>query len=170
LPFLWAPFSKETVLVLAGFAAHRGHLDLPRVITMAMFAGWLNRPVVFLFRPLLRPAASPLLSFAQAARRTGGNTFAPLSSGAHSRDPLHVWATYSRSYRVRNGLGGLDAVSTAQPARYSDLGPAHHGAGYLFGEAVELILQDVARYERYALAAIVLFGLGAWAWHRWRGK
>jgi membrane protein DedA with SNARE-associated domain len=45
--FVGAFLEGETVLVLAGFAAHRGHLDLPRVITMAMFAGWLGDQLYF---------------------------------------------------------------------------------------------------------------------------
>lgn len=48
--------------------------------------------------------------------------------------------------------------------------PLIAGAGYLFGEALELLLHDIHRYEKLILAAFICFGLGAWAVRRLRGE
>jgi membrane protein DedA with SNARE-associated domain len=163
--FVGAFLEGETVLVLAGFAAHRGHLDLPRVITgwlgdqLYFFLGRFYGPQLLARFPSLKPRAErvdtllhryhlvliPAIRFMYGLRIVGPTVFGMGRVG-------------SMRFLLLNLLGAAIWA------------PLITGAGYLFGEAVELILQDVARYERYALAAIVLFGLGAWAWHRWRGK
>jgi membrane protein DedA with SNARE-associated domain len=168
--FVGAFLEGETVLVLAGFAAHRGHLDLPRVITMAMFAGWLGDQLYFFLGRFYGPQL--LARFPSLKPRAER-----VDTLLHSYHLVLIPAIcFMYGLRIVGPIVfGMGRVGSMRFLLLNLLGaaiwaPLITGAGYLFGEAVELILQDVARYERYALAAIVLFGLGAWAWHRWRGK
>jgi membrane protein DedA with SNARE-associated domain len=48
--------------------------------------------------------------------------------------------------------------------------PLIAGVGYLFGKALQLLLDDLKRYEMLGLALIVLFFVGAWLWHRRQGS
>ncbi len=42
------------------------------------------------------------------------------------------------------------------------------GAGYLFGQAVEMFLRDAKRYEALVLGALLLAGIGVWMVRRYR--
>ena len=44
------------------------------------------------------------------------------------------------------------------------------GAGYLFGDVLELVLTDVKRYEEIALGVIALIGIVIWLTYRLRNK
>ena len=168
--FVGAFLEGETVLILAGFAAHRGYLELPKVIILAMFAGWLGDQTYFFLGRFYGP---------QLLAR-----FPSLKPRAERVDMLlhRYHLVLIPAIRFMYGLRivgpivfGMSRVGSIRFVLLNLLGaaiwaPIIAGAGYVFGEAVKLILQDVARYERHALLAIVIFGLATWAWHRWRGK
>jgi membrane protein DedA with SNARE-associated domain len=42
------------------------------------------------------------------------------------------------------------------------------GAGYLFGNALELFMQDVRKLEQTLLVVILLAGFAVWGWRRYR--
>ena len=42
--------------------------------------------------------------------------------------------------------------------------------GYIFGHALEIVLEDVKRYEMTALAVIAVLGGCAWAVYGWRQR
>jgi membrane protein DedA with SNARE-associated domain len=42
------------------------------------------------------------------------------------------------------------------------------GAGYLFGQAIELWLHDLKRVEEVLLFSILFGGLVLWVWRRWK--
>jgi membrane protein DedA with SNARE-associated domain len=49
---LSAPFFEgETILILAGLAAHQGYLSLPEVIAAACLGSFCGEQLFFLFRP-----------------------------------------------------------------------------------------------------------------------
>lgn len=168
--FVGAFLEGETVLVLAGYAAQRGYLKLPEVIAVAMIAGWLGDQVYFFlgrWRGRWIFARFPALK--ERAQRVDGLL--------HRYHLLLIPAIrFMYGLRIVGPIVfGAGQVSSARFLLLNLLGaaiwaPLIAGAGYLFGHAVQLFLQDVERYERWALAAIVLFGLGAWAFHRWRGR
>jgi membrane protein DedA with SNARE-associated domain len=60
----------------------------------------------------------------------------------------------------------FQALNLAGAALWSILGA---GTGYLFGNAVEVILGDIHQYEKYVLAVIALAGLGYW-WYSERRR
>jgi membrane protein DedA with SNARE-associated domain len=156
----------ETVLILAGFAAHRGYLQLPWVI-IAAFLGTLFGDQLFFY--LGRRHSEYLLS-----------------KRPHWRPRLERAQTLIHSYRVPIILGfrflyGLRTVTpfalgmSQVPLRLfvplNVLGAliwavSFGCAGYLFGQAMEIFLGDLKRYEYWLFAALAVAGLGVWFVYR----
>jgi membrane protein DedA with SNARE-associated domain len=55
--FIAAFLEGETILVMAGFAAYQGYLDLEKVILIALFGGLLG--VVVITHSTIRKSGSP---------------------------------------------------------------------------------------------------------------
>ena len=152
----------ETVLVLGGFAAHRGYLHLPWVV-LAAFIGSLMGDQLFFFlgrwhsqkvltkRPLWRGRVEKAqkligryrISFIVVFRFLYGlRTVAPFVIGMGNVPvPLFVFL---------NAVGAMVwaiAVGTG---------------GYLFGNALEIFIGDVKNYELQAFGAIAAVGAGIW--------
>lgn len=163
----------ETILVLAGLAAHRGYLDLPLVI-LAAFVGTLLGDQLYFYlgrrhsewllkrhpawrfkiervdRILSRYQTIMLLSFRFLY---GFRTLSPFVIGMSS---IRTW-----KYIFLNLIGA--AVWTVFIAY----------AGYYFGQAVELFLGDIKRFEIWVFIAVALAGAAVWIHHfrrRKRGK
>ncbi|MEO1767729.1 DedA family protein [Thiobacter aerophilum] len=149
----------ETVLVLAGFAAHRGYLDFAQVVAVAwlgavlgdQFWFWLGRRHGRTFlarwpkqttaiRRALRlierhPARSVLFMRFAWGLRIALPVAMGMSGLPHGRFLL---------------LNGLSAMLWA---------PAIAGAGWLFGDVLVRHLGDLARVEHWAALALVLLVL-----------
>lgn len=160
----------ETILVLAGLAAHRGYLALPIVI-MAAFLGTLLGDQLYFYlgrrhseyflqrRPvwrtkikqvddiLVRYQTIMILSFRFFY---GIRTISPFVIGMSS---IPAW-----KYILFNVIGaGVWAVAVGY-------------AGYYFGHAVEVILGDIKRYEIRLFAVVGIVGIGIWILHLYRKK
>ena len=160
----------ETVLLLGGFAAHRGYLDLAGVIAAA-FVGSLcgdtlyfeigrRKGMAFLERrPAWKKHVARVLTMVHSHQTLlilsfrflyGIRTVAPFAIGA-SGVPL-------RRFLV------LNVVSAALWAS------AFGALGYLLGNTLQAVLGDIERYERAVFGAIVFAGIALAAWRRWRGS
>lgn len=164
--FIGTILEGDTVLMLAGFAAHRGYLTLAWVVGAAAFGGflgdqfwyWLGRtrwPALAARFPSLGPAAEKVhrlldrydlwiiigIRFMYGLRIAG-----PMVIGTSRVSPLR--------FAAFNFLGALLWASLIG------------GLGYAFGEAIEIMLQDAKHYERAAVVAIVGVGLAIWV-YRW---
>lgn len=160
--FLGTFLEGETVLVLAGVAAHQGYLSLPWVMATA-FAGSLLGDQFFFF----------------LGRRHAAWILKRLDSW---RLPLDVARRHLERHQVLIMLGfrfvyglrmvtpvviGLSAVRAARFAVFNAIGAAVWAvavawAGYLFGQAVTLLL-DKAREAQMVVFGLVAFAaLGAW--------
>jgi membrane protein DedA with SNARE-associated domain len=158
----------ETVVILAGFAAHRGYLDLSLVMTAA-FAGTFvgdqlyfylgRRHAALLMR--LHPRWEPrIVRVLQLVRRYrvliilgfrfiyGIRTVTPFALG--------MGKVPSRIFVPLNLLGAL--VWSA----------AVSFAGYLFGEAMTIFLGNLRHYEVIILLGMALAGLVVWLIYLWR--
>jgi membrane protein DedA with SNARE-associated domain len=160
----------ETILVLAGFAAHQGYLNLTGVI-LAAFCGSLGGDQLFFYlgrrhsafvlarhpawkirivtvdRMLLRFQNLVMLSFRFFY---GFRTVTPFVIGMSSVAAI--------KFVVFNAIGALvwaAAIGTG---------------GYVFGRALETVLGKAKHYESYALIGIGLAGMIFWLWqvHRRR--
>jgi membrane protein DedA with SNARE-associated domain len=160
----------ETILLMAGFAAHRGYLLLPWVMLLA-FAGsyagdqlwfWVGRRhgAGFLRRfPSWAPRvdrARHLLERYHAGLILGFRFI----YGIRTVTPFALGMTRVGSLRflVLNGVGAaIWSVAVA-------------GGGYLFGEALESLVHRAKHLELVVLVAIGVAGLLLWGIRTWRER
>lgn len=152
----------ETTLIMAGFLAHRGYLSLPMVIAMAFIGTFVGDQLFFLL-----------------GRRNG---MAMLDRHPRWRQRTERVFELLRCHQTKLILGfrflyGLRAVtpfvigaSGVSPIRYLALcviGEAVWIAvvgalGYLLGNAVAAVLEEVKHYEGLILCLIAAGGLAVW--------
>jgi membrane protein DedA with SNARE-associated domain len=155
----------ETILLIAGFAAHRGYLNLPLVMLIAFIGSFLGDQFYFYLgrqhgrRILARfPRFQPQ---AEKVHRLLERYHAPVIValrflyGIRTVGPMVIGMSQVPSGRFFffNMIGGLIWA------------PLIAGGGYLFGHALELVLQDVQRYEEAALWGLLLLGGVLWLIH-----
>lgn len=149
----------ETVLVLAGFAAHLGYLSLPWVMTVAAVAGFSGDQAVFLvgrkFGPRLL-AWSPRLAALQPV------ILAKLSRHANW---VVFMLRFAYGFRIASpiviGASGLPMSRFAPPNAAGAVVWAIviGGAGYLFGAAFTRMLEQAKHYEAIAFAVLAVIAL-----------
>lgn len=162
----------ETILVIAGFAAHRGYLGLPEVIAAAC-AGTLAGDQLFFY--LGRSRSEALLR-----RRPSWRGSIERVRHMLERHQLAVVLGFRFLYGVRTVTPFAIGMSGFPPVRFlilNVIGAATWAAvigslGYLFGHSLELVLGDLKRYElaiMLGLAATgVVLGLLRWRYIRRR--
>jgi len=157
----------ETILVVAGYLAHRGHLHLPYVIAAAVLGTFVGDQIFFQLgrqsgraflarRPHWQPRADRVrrlferhrIAFVLGFRFMYGiRTVAPLVIGM-SGFP-------SRLFILLNGISATIWAITIG------------GAGYLFGQVLEKIFNETKRLELPAILLVVVLGIAIWIWHFW---
>jgi membrane protein DedA with SNARE-associated domain len=151
----------EVILILGGFAAHQGYLELPWVI-LAGFAGSLTGDQFFFF-----------------LGRWKGTAFLEKKKGWTDRaERIQAWV---REYQTLITLGfrfvfvygcrtvtplvlGMSRMPAARFMALNVISALLWAAligtgGYLFGAALKMFVADVKRYEGKAIAAIVATGV-----------
>lgn len=164
----------ETILVVAGFAAHQGHLSLPAVIAIAFVGGLLGDQFFFFLGrrygdALLRRL--PLL--ARHAERVNR-----LLLRHHAW--LIVGVRFMYGLRIAGPIViGMSPVSARRFLLFNLIGAAIWavliaGAGYLFGQTLHWLLADLNRYEWVGVLVILavagLVALGHRLWSRRKGR
>ena len=159
-------FEGETVLALAGFAAHRGYLHLPYVL-LAAFVGSLSGDQLYFF--LGRWHGAALL-----ARRPRWQAHTARIHRILERRPgFFIFAfRFGLLYGFRTVapfIIGMSRIPTSRFVLYNFLGAAVWAVsigllGYFFGHGVELLLGDVRRYEREAFLFLLAAGALLWIW------
>jgi len=156
---LGAFFEGETIVVLGGFAAHRGDLLLPAVMACAFagslagdqFAYFLGRKFgkrILAWRPKWRPA---------------------VERGRHEleRRGTFLLVSFRFYYGLRNAVPFVAGLAGVPPRRFVPLNVLGAGIwaptisllGFLFGKAFERFLVHARRYEAIGFAVIVAGGL-----------
>lgn len=172
---LWAVFfgsllEGETVLVLAGFGAHRGYLRFPDVLAVAwlgavlgdQFYFWLGRrhgPAVLTRWP--RRAVAIRRALDLIARHPAKMIFAMrFAWGLRTALPIAIGMS---------GVPGLRflALNMLSAALWA---PLVAGAGWLFGEALSRHLGDLQRIEHWAIAALLTLVALVHGVQRWRRR
>lgn len=156
----------ETIVVLAGFLAHRGYLTLEWVITCA-FIGTYAGDQLFFYIGKWR--GGDILAKRPHWQLRSQRVFDLLN-----RHQVLVILGFRFLYGLRTVTPFLIGMSGVQPLRYlilNGLGAiiwaiAVGLLGYLLGQTVELFLQHVKRYEMVILAAITILAVGYWIF-RW---
>jgi len=170
--FVGSLLEGETILVLAGYAAHQGYLSLQLIMLIAFCAGWIGDQIYFFAGRRWGVALLRRLPRLQGPAQHVNRLLMRYHEG------LIVGVRFMYGLRI---LGPIVIGTTEVPAwrfmTFNAIGAALWAAtiptlGYLFGEALQLLLVDVERYEALGLMAIVAVGvlLGFVHWLRSDGK
>lgn len=169
--FVGALLEGETVLVMAGFAAHAGYLNLPFVILIAAVGGFVGDQFFFTLGRLRgRQIMARFPSIAAQSARVERLVL-------RHQTWLVIGVRFMYGLRVAGPLL-LGVSHLLAPLRFAALNLVGAllwaaligGAGYLFGHAMEMLLLDAKRYEAALLGALLLVGVGFWTYRRLRLK
>jgi len=159
----------ETILVMAGFAAHAGYLNLAVVILIAAIGGFSGDQFFFALGRLRgRQIMARFPSIAAQATRVERLVL-------RHQTWLVIGVRFMYGLRVAGPLL-LGVSHVLPPLRFAALNligallwaTLIGSAGYLFGRAVEMLLLDAKRYEAALLGALLLVGIGVWTYRRLR--
>jgi membrane protein DedA with SNARE-associated domain len=159
ITFLGALFEGETVLTLAGLAAHRHYLHLSALIVLASTGSFMGDQIYFMigrrygkrlmarfprFKPAIRRVDALVVRYAGVAVIAvrflyGLRTVGPIAIGA-SRMPWHKFALF-------NALGAV-AWSAVWLM-----------GGYLIGELVHMLIGDMRHKEVWVFAGVAAAAL-----------
>jgi membrane protein DedA with SNARE-associated domain len=152
----------ETIVILAGFAAQLGFLELPWVI-MAAIAGSFSGDQLYFY--LGRHWGPRII-----ARRLSWQESAKKVYDLLHRHQYFLILTFRFYYGLRNVTPF--AVGSAQVPRVRFFvlnligavvwATVFGYAGYLSSEAIELFVGDLKRYETYAFGGLVLLAVAIW--------
>ncbi|MEO8332574.1 MAG: DedA family protein [Gallionella sp.] len=166
--FVGALLEGETLLILAGFAAHQGYLQLHWVIIIALIGGFLGDQFYFwLGRWRAAWVLSRFKRFAPVFERTNALI-------ERYNEVLIVAVRFLFGLRTVGPIAfGMSKVSAWRFVFFNALGATIWavtigGAGFLFGQAMELWLHDLKRVEEALLFAILCGGMVFWGWRRWK--
>jgi len=165
--FLGTLIEGETILLAAGFAAHRGLLDWRLVVALAFAGGSVGDLLAFL---LGRWKGDAIIARFPSVARRAPRVLALLE---HHHVGLILSVRFLYGLRVAGPVViGVSGVSLARFVALNTIGAALWattvtGAGYYFGAALALVLIDVKRFEEAVLIALFVAGLAFWLW-RWR--
>jgi membrane protein DedA with SNARE-associated domain len=160
----------ETILLLGGFAAYQGYLSFAGVWAVATAGGFLGDLVFFLLGrwqgpriferfPRLRPRAEKVNAL--LLRYHG---------------PVIIVLRFLYGLRLSGVMViGASPLPAARFVGYNLIGAllwatVIGGAGYLFGNVMELLLKDIRRYEELVTLAVILGGAVFWLIRRIRKK
>lgn len=165
-----AMLEGETILLIAGFASHRGYLNFGGVVAIAAAGGFLGDQAFYWLGRLRGKAVIARWPKLQLHARKV-NT---LLERHHSW--IIVGIRFMYGLRVAGPvLIGMSEVGPLRFAAFNLIGAVLWalligGAGYLFGQALELVLGNIKRYEELALAAVAAMGILVWLYQRTRAR
>jgi membrane protein DedA with SNARE-associated domain len=171
---LGALIEGETVLVIAGFAAHRGYLALPLVILIAAAATILIDQFLYFMgriygrdflrkRPALQKRSARFQELLQRYQT-------PVIIGFRFMYGMRIVAPFviGMSGIARKRFMALNIASGLVWSAVFSCG------GYCFGAALELVLGGIRQYELQAILIIALLGalfwMGRFYWTRVKRK
>lgn len=158
----------ETLLILAGFAAHQGYLQLHWVILIAMTGGFLGDQIYFwlgrrhgAWVRCRFPKLGPVFVRADA-----------LIGRYH--EALIVGIRFMYGLRTAGPMAlGMSAVPGWRFVWFNALGAmiwavVIGGTGFLFGHALEPLFEDFGRFEGVLLILMLIAGLAVGGWRRYQ--
>lgn len=162
LVFLGTFLEGETILLLAGFAAYRGYLDFTAVALTALVASFLGDQLYFYLGRrygivLLRrwPSLKPRI-----ARVT------ELLHRHHT--PIILSIRFLYGLRIAGPIAlGLTDIAWQRFMLLNFIGAVVWAflittCGYLFGNALQIILDDLYKFEVYGFLALSALSLAIW--------
>ncbi|MBV9494635.1 MAG: DedA family protein [Acidobacteria bacterium] len=160
----------ETILVMAGFFAERGYLDLWPTCGVAFLGAYLGHCAWFW---LGRTQGVRILErFPKMKRHFGKGIRMFERYGA----PAIFITQWLYGLRVTCAVViGISKISLTRFLIYEAITCAVWAVaitflGFYFGRAVESLLGRAAHIEKYGLLALVLIALAIWGWHQWKER
>ena len=160
--FIGVFLEGETILILAGIAAHVGDLSLTRVMLIA-FAGSLAGDQLFFFLGRVKGKA-----FLRKRPGWEAKVKRVWVLFAHYRTLLLVGFRFVYGLRSAGPFAfGLTDVSGIRFLVFNAIGAAlwsaaWASAGYLFGAAAKAVLVDVRGYEHWIIPGVLCAGALVW--------
>ena len=160
--FLGTFFEGETILVLAGFLAFRGYMDLKLVMIVAFLGSYAGDQLWYF---LGRKHGRKLLARKPRWQLMGDKAL------EHIRKHPDIWVLSFRFvYGLRSVMPVAIGLSGYPPLRFMLLNAvsaliwaaALAQAAFHLGTVLQTLLDDLARYELWILAAMALLGGGLW--------
>ncbi len=160
----------ETILVVAGYLAHRGYLQLPLVIAAAMFGTFVGDQVFF---QLGRQSGEAFL-----ARRPHWQSRADRVRRLFDRHRIALVMGFRFMYGIRTVSPFVIGMSGFSRKLFMSLNAASAAlwavvigcSGYAFGRVLERIFIDAKHLEKPVLLVIVGCGVAIWILHSRRAK
>jgi membrane protein DedA with SNARE-associated domain len=168
--FIGTFLEGETILVMAGFFAQRGHLSFWVVSLWAFLGAYIGHVCWFW---LGRTQGVKLLDRFPRMRKHFGKGIRMFERYGAPAIFITQWL-----YGLRITCAviiGTSRISTLKFLIYEAVtcvvwALVITGAGYFFGEAVQSILGRAENVEKWGLLALVLIGLGIWGYHQWKER
>ena len=160
--FLGTFFEGETILVLAGFLAFRGYMDIYVVVVVAFFGSYAGDQLWYFMG---RRHGRKLLARKPRWQLMGDRAL------EHIRKHPDIWVLSFRFvYGLRTVMPVAIGLSGYPPGRYLLLNgigaaiwaAALAAAAYHFGAVLEGLLGNVKKYELWVLGGLLLLGLALW--------
>ncbi len=155
-------FEGETVLILGGFLAHRGYVELPWVIFLA-FLGTLAGDQLYFY--IGRWKGIRFIDSRPHWKRKTDRVFNLLH-----KHQVALIVGFRFIYGIRTVAPFIIGASGIGTARYLVLNIAGAASwavvigvlGYFFGQAAEHLIEEVKRYELWFVAGMIIFGALVW--------
>jgi membrane protein DedA with SNARE-associated domain len=160
----------ETILVMAGFFAERGYLDIFIVAIVAAVGAYIGH--IFWFWLGRRYGVKLLDRFPRMKQHFGKGVRLFERYGA-----LAIIITqWLYGLRITCAvIIGISRIALWKFLFYEAISVIAWAAvisalGYFFGRAVERVLGRAAHIEKYGLIILLVIGLAVWGWHKWRER
>lgn len=156
--FVGTILEGETILIMGGFAAHRGYLELPWVMLIAFLGATVGDFVIYF---LARTRGRAWLEKSEKLRRRVKR----VEPHVHRHGNIIIIGMRFL-YGLRTVLPVAIALCGVPPKRFVSLSIfgavlwalIGGAAGYLFGEALERAIDSVEKYEVEVLIGLVVAG------------
>ncbi len=168
--FIGTFLEGETILVMAGFAAERGHLQILLVALVAFAGAYVGH--VFWFWLGRAKGVKLLDRFPRMKKHFGKGIRMFERYGA----PAIFITQWLYGLRITCAMIiGISRISTIKFLIYEAVSCAVWAlaisfAGFFFGKAVERVLGRAAHIEKWGLLVLVVVGLSVWMYHRWKER
>jgi len=168
--FIGTFLEGETILVIAGFMAERGYMQIITVIAVAFVGAYTGH--VFWFW-LGRSKGVKLLDRFPRMKKHFGKGIRMFERYGAPAIFITQWL-----YGLRISCAviiGISRISTTKFLIYEAISCflwaiAIALAGYFFGTVVERLLGKAAHIEKWGLLALVVVGVAIWGYHQWKER
>jgi membrane protein DedA with SNARE-associated domain len=161
----------ETILMLGGLSAQLGYLDLSIVMIVAFIGSFSGDQFYFIVGRL---KGAELLAKHPKWHAKVGKIHCYLEK-YHDLIMLGFRFVYGIRIMTPFVLALNPRIKTLRFVVFNAIGAAIWsvvvaGGGYLFGHALELVLNDIKHYEQTVMISVAVLGVGLWLFHKYRSR